>query len=97
VFGGRAIGNIQRADARLYEQTSVPLATLIELSGAHDGSWDALRSAIYHSTTADIEARLAELDRLRAEVGRLAEALRPRLASPEEIGPGSGGKADDRE
>ncbi len=84
VLGGRAIGNIQRADARLYEQTSVPLATLIELSGAHAGSWDALRAAIYQATTADIEARLAEVDRRRAEVGRLAEALRPRLASAED-------------
>ncbi|HEX9050323.1 MAG TPA: methyl-accepting chemotaxis protein [Anaeromyxobacter sp.] len=84
VLGRRATDSIQRADARLYEQTSVPLATLIRLSAAHDGSWEMLRAAIYESTPADIEARLAAFDRLRADAARLAEELRPRLASDED-------------
>ncbi len=84
ILGSSGLRGIQRADARLYEETSVPLALLIELTASQQGSWDALREAIYQNATADIEARLATMDRLRADCGRLGKLLAARLASDEE-------------
>ncbi|HZZ86534.1 MAG TPA: methyl-accepting chemotaxis protein [Anaeromyxobacteraceae bacterium] len=84
LVGSRALQTIGSADTRMYEETSVPLSVLIELNASHEGSWEALREAIYQTTTADIESRLARLDRLRAEGTRLAGLLRPRLASDRE-------------
>ncbi len=82
--GSRALQTIQGADQRMYEETSVPLATLIELNASHEGSWEALREAIYQTAAADIEARLDKLDKLRAENRRLEGLLHPTLASEEE-------------
>jgi methyl-accepting chemotaxis protein len=83
-LGLTAIREIQAADARLYEETSVPLSILVDLTSSQQESWDALRDAIYQSTPAEIEAALARVDRLRAECGRLGELLAARLASNEE-------------
>src|SRR5262245_35885917 len=78
VAGRRALGEIQRADVRLYEETSVPLSILVDLTASQQGAWDMLREAIYQSTAADIEARLERVATLRADCARLAGELRPR-------------------
>ncbi len=84
ILGTGALWSIRGADARLYEQTSVPLTLLIELTANHQQRWDALREAIYQSTPGDIEARLARVDRSGAEIARLAGLLRERLGSDDE-------------
>lgn len=82
-LASRALGEMQRADARLFEETSVPLALLIELSGAQQGGRDALRDAIDQATAADIEARLARVEALRGEAASLVARLAERASSPE--------------
>jgi methyl-accepting chemotaxis protein len=84
VLGARALEAIHGGDERLYEETSVPLATLIELTAAQQATWDTLRDAIQQSTPADIDARLSRIDALRGEYARHAGELRPRLASDDE-------------
>jgi methyl-accepting chemotaxis protein len=84
LLGRGALGEIQRADARLYEETSVPLAILVDLTASQQGAWDGLRDAIQQSTANDIEARLARVAALRADCARLAGELEPHLAGDAE-------------
>jgi methyl-accepting chemotaxis protein len=83
-LGYRALVVVGRSSARLYDETSVPLATLSELTAAQQATWDTLRDAIQQSTQADIDNRIARIEALRADYPRAIAELRARLGSDDE-------------